>query len=111
MAQMASFFAPRGVASVWPFMIPVLAVPSVAGAFGGGDGNRLGGAAYGLVAGTVTGIVGYPLAAMASVRLRDSSDRSSPFMFGGIVPLVAMTVGMMGVPAYFAGKRAKGGDR
>jgi hypothetical protein len=103
MAQMASFFLPRQIAQAWPFMIPILAVPAAAGAFGAGDENRLGGAAYGLIAGTASGIVGWPLAVMA--MRRTGSARTG---FGGLIPSLALTFGIMAVPAYFAGKRAKG---
>ena len=111
MAQIASFLRPQELASGAAILaVPILAIPAIAGAFGGGDGHRLGGAAYGLVTGTVAGIVGYPLAIRAS-RSVAHARRSPQFHSAGIVPLIGLTLGIMAVPAYFAGKRAKGDER
>jgi hypothetical protein len=98
MLQLASYFRPEGIASAWIFMIPLMAVPAVSGAVGAGSANRLGGAAYGVVAGTVAGLLAWPALRLALPQL---SGRSGLGI--GLAGLAAALT----VPAYFAGKRAQ----
>jgi hypothetical protein len=107
MGQLASYLAPNRLAQVWPFTIPILAIPAVSGAFGGGDGHRLGGAAYGLVTGVGTAIVGYPLLVLVTTHI---GRQRQALLGSGYLPFF-IAAGALAVPAYFTGKRAKGGAR